>query len=49
MCATVTFNAEKLLGLFPKVPWTATIGLAVMDLLFFVIAVMIVRTSFDEE
>lgn len=47
MCATVTFNTEKLFGLYPAVPWAATIGLAVMDAAFFAIAVAIVRTSFD--
>lgn len=49
MCATVTFNTEKLLGLYPTVPWLATIGLGVMDILFFVIALWIVKTSFDAE
>lgn len=48
MCATVTFNTEKIFGLYPTVPWGATIGLAVMDLIFFAIAIYIVRTSFDE-
>ncbi len=49
MCATVTFNTEKLFGLYPTVPWAATIGLAVMDAVFFAIAVAIVRTSFDRD
>ncbi len=49
MCATVTFNTEKIFGLYPTVPWGATIGLAVMDLIFFAIAIGIVKTSFDEE
>lgn len=49
MCATVTFNTEKLFGLYPTVPWAATIGLAVMDVIFFAIAILIVRTSFDSE
>ena len=48
MCATVTFNAEKLFGLYPTVPWIATIMLGVMDTTFFVIAVFLVKTSFDE-
>lgn len=48
MCATITFNTEKLFGLYPDVPWSATIGLAVMDLIFFAIAILIVKTSFDE-
>ncbi len=48
MCATITFNTEKLFGLYPTVPWLATIGLGMMDLIFFAIAIFIVRTSFDE-
>ena len=27
MCATITFNTEKIFGLYPEVPWMATIGL----------------------
>lgn len=49
MAATVTFNAEKLFGLYPTVPWLATIGLGIMDSAFFVIAILIVKTSFDED
>lgn len=49
MCATVTFNTEKIFGLYPNVPWLATIGLGIMDLIFFAIAICIVRTSFDED
>ena len=48
MCATVTFNTEKLLGFYTNVPWIATIMLGVMDTTFFVIAMFIVKTSFDE-
>lgn len=49
MCATVMFNLEKMLGLYPNVPWIATIMLGVMDICFFVTAIMIIKTSFDEE
>ena len=49
MCATVTFNTEKLFGLYPTVPWAATIGLGVMDCTFFAIALLIIKTSFDKE
>ena len=49
MCATVTFNTEKLFGLYPTVPWLATIGLGIMDSTFFVIAILIVRSSFDKD
>lgn len=49
ICATVTFNAEKLLGFYPDVPWGATLFLAVMDIIFFVLAIYIVKTSFDED
>lgn len=48
MCATVTFNVEKLFGLYPMIPWIATIGLGIMDSIFFIIALFIVRTSFDQ-
>lgn len=49
MCATLTFNTEKLFGLYPTVPWAATIGLGIMDLIFFAAAICIVKTSFDDE
>lgn len=49
MCATVMFNAEKMFGLYATVPWLATIGLGIMDSTFFVIAIWIVRSSFDKE
>lgn len=49
MCATVTFNTEKIFGLYPTVPWMATIGLGVMDSIFFVIAVLIIKSSFDSD
>ena len=49
MCATVMFNTEKLLGLYPDVPWLALILFAVMDISFFIIAIFIVRTSFDKD
>ena len=49
MCATATFNTEKLLGFYPDVPWVATILFATMDILFFIFAMFIVKTSFDED
>ncbi|MBP3609195.1 MAG: hypothetical protein J6J42_02530 [Lachnospiraceae bacterium] len=49
MCATVMFNTEKLFGLYPEVPWIALILFALMDISFFITAVLIVRTSFDSE
>ena len=49
MCATVMFNTEKLFGLYPTVPWMATIGLGIMDVTFFVIAILIVKSSFDKD
>lgn len=48
LCATVIFNTEKILGYYPDVPWIATISLAIMDILFFISAILIVKTSFDE-
>ena len=49
MCATVMFNTEKLFGLYPTVPWLATICLGIMDSTFFVIAILIIRSSFDKD
>lgn len=48
MCATVMFITEKLFGLYPDVPWIATIMLGVMDIIFAAIALFIIKTSFDE-
>ena len=49
MCATVTFNTEKMFGLYPTVPWLATIGLGIMDITFFAIAILIIKSSFDQD
>lgn len=49
MCATVMFNTEKLFGLYPAVPWLATIGLGIMDAIFFGIAILIIKSSFDQD
>jgi len=49
MCATLTFNTEKLIGFYPEVPWLATIMLGVMDSIFFVIAILIIKTSFGAD
>ncbi len=43
------FNTEKIFGLYPEVPWIALILFALMDISFFIIAMLIVKTSFDEE
>lgn len=49
MCATIMFNTEKLLGFYPDVSWIATLFLAVMDITFLIIALFIVKTSYDED
>lgn len=49
MCATVMFNTEKMFGLYPAVPWLATISLGIMDVTFFVIAIFIIKSSFDKD
>ncbi len=49
MCATVMFNTEKMFGLYPTVPWLATIGLGIMDVTFFAIAIIIIKSSFNED
>lgn len=47
MCATVMFNTEKLFGFYPEVSWITLICFALMDISFFVGAIIIVKTSFD--
>ncbi|MCI8771927.1 MAG: hypothetical protein HFH73_12485 [Lachnospiraceae bacterium] len=49
MCATVMFNTEKMFGLYPTVPWLATIGLGIMDVTFFAIAIIIIKSSFNKD
>ena len=49
MFATVMFNTEKMFGLYHTVPWLATIGLGIMDATFFVIAILIIKSSFDQD
>lgn len=49
MCATVVFHAVKAIGLYPDVPWAAVLCFGVMDILFFLTAFLLVRTSFDED
>lgn len=49
MCATATFVTEKLLGFYPTVPWLAVLLFALMDACFFLLGVLLVRSSFDEE
>ena len=48
MCATIMFNTEKIFGLYPDVPWSATIILGIMDIFFFLMAIFIVKKSFDD-
>ena len=47
MCATIMFTVEKVIGLYPTVPWLATLLFGLMDIIFFIIAIVIVKTSFD--
>lgn len=49
MCATVMLTTEKLFGLYPDVSWTPMILFAVMDIVFFISAFLVVRTSYDED
>lgn len=49
MCATVTLNAEKALGYYQDVPWAGLISFAIMDIVFFAIAVLIIKTSFSSD
>ena len=49
MCATVMFNTERAFGMYSEVPWIAFILFALMDIVFFALAVVIVKTSFDKD
>ena len=49
MCATVTLNVEKALGYYQDVPWAGLISFAIMDIVFFAIAVLIIKTSFSSD
>ena len=49
MCATVMFNTEKLLGFYPDVKWITLILFSLMDITFFIAAILIVKTAFDED
>lgn len=47
MAATVTFTTEKLFGLNPTVPWSAVLVLGLMDTVFYIIALFLIKTSFN--
>ena len=49
MCATIMFNTEKIFGCYPETPWSATMILAIMDIIFYGLAIYIVKTSFDKD
>ena len=49
MCATVMFNTEKLFGFYPGTQWMTLILFALMDISFFAIAIIIMKTSFDKD
>lgn len=48
MCATTTFLTEKALHFYPDVPWFAVILFACMDVCFFITAILIVKSAYDE-
>lgn len=49
MCATATFTVEKLCGLYPTVSTVALVLFALMDITFFISAVRLIKSSFDED
>lgn len=49
MCATVMFTTEKFLGVYPQTPWISVILFAVMDIIFFILAMFIIKTSYEGE
>ena len=48
MSATAVLTTEKIVGLYPDIPWIAMILFAIMDVVFFISGIFIVKTSFDE-
>lgn len=48
LCASVTFTVLKGIGLYPSVPWMPLILFDMMDIVFFVAAVLMIRTSFED-
>ncbi len=49
MCATITFLTEKILKFYPDVPWIAVILFALMDVAFYIIAILLVKNSYDSD
>ena len=49
MCATTMFTTERLLGFYPDTSWITLILFALMDISFFVTAVIIMKTSFEKD
>ena len=49
MCATTMFTTERLLGFYPDTAWITIIIFALMDISFFAIALVIMKTSFGED
>lgn len=47
MCATATFLTEKLIGLYAGVSWIAVILFSLMDIIFLVSGLILVKSSFD--
>lgn len=49
MCATLTFITFKLFGMYPDVSWVSVILFALMDIIFFVSAMFLIKTSYEGE
>lgn len=49
MCATITFMTEKIFGIYKNILWVMIVIFGIMDILFFISAIYLVRTSFDED
>ncbi len=48
MAAALTFTAMKLIGLYPTMPWAALLVFDLMDVCFFVTAMQLIKTSFED-
>ena len=49
MCATTMFTTERILGFYPDTPWITLILFAAMDVSFFAVAILIMKTSFEKD
>lgn len=49
MCATTMFITEKLFGLYQSISWTTVLIFALMDIIFLISGLLLVKSSFGED